>query len=169
MPRANVDLLLVAEGEEPVVYELVHEHLYEPAASAYNGQAEVATLYFDAPPEQIPGLDLIITTVMEAMAEPIIANDGTMLRLKIWRATGEWYNSKWKVEAVIHASPFPWAIVIPLIIALLIVIGFAYITHQVKTMSWGAQAVMGMGIGLLILIVIAAMAFGGKKKVEGGS
>ena len=74
-------------------------------------------------------------------------------------------NSKWKVAFAIHSTPFPWAVVIPLIVALLIVIGFAYITHQVKTMDWGEKAIVG-GLGILLIVILVAMAVGGKKVTE---
>ncbi|MBA7523837.1 hypothetical protein ES705_15971 [subsurface metagenome] len=167
MTDVSVDLQVVGlpEGEEPVEYELVHEELYEPEASTYVGTAEEVTIYFDALPEQIPGLDLITQKVLEAVASNIIANDGVMLRLQIYRGKGAWYNSKWKVAAAIHSSPFAWAVVIPLIVVLLIVIGFAYITHQVKTMDWGEKAIFG-GIGILLILILLAGAFGGKKIAE---
>jgi hypothetical protein len=167
MTDVSVDLQVVGlpEGEEPVDYELVYEELYEPEASTYVGTAEEVTIYFDALPEQIPGLDLITQRVLEAVAPNIIDNGGVMLRLQIFRGKGEWYNSKWKVAAAIHSSPFPWAVVIPLIIVLLVVIGFAYITHQVKSMDWGEKALIG-GLGILLVVFLVAMALGGKKIAE---
>ncbi|MBA7526223.1 hypothetical protein ES705_18384 [subsurface metagenome] len=162
MPLASVDLELIGKAEAEVTYELVHEKLYEPEASTYAGAAEEVSIYFDSLPEEIPGLDFIIQKVLAAVAPNILASGGTMLRLRIYRGKGEWYNSKWKITAAIHASPFPWAVVIPLIVALLIVIGFAYITHQVKTMDWGEKAIVG-GIGILLVLVLVAGALGGKK------
>ncbi len=168
--EVSVDLQVVGlpEGEEPVTYELVHEQLYEPEASTYVGKAEEATLYFDGFPEQIPGLDLVTEKVTEAVVEHILANDGTMLRLRIYRGAGAWYNSKWKVVFAIHASPFPWAIVIPLIVALLILIGLAYIAHSVKTMDWGEKAIFGGAMGIVLILLVLALAGGAKvkKKLE---
>ncbi|MBA7606756.1 hypothetical protein ES703_13906 [subsurface metagenome] len=165
MPLAEVDLEVSGKAEAEVTYELVYEKLYEPEASTYAGKAEEATMYFDSLPEQIPGLDFITEKVLAAVAPVIIDNGGTMLRLQIYRGKGEWYNSKWKVAAAMHASPFPWAVVIPLVVALLIVIGFAYITHQVKTMDWGEKAIIA-GMGILLVLVLLAGAFGGKKIAE---
>ena len=165
MPLASVDLEVTDKAEAEVTYELVYEKLYEPEASTYAGKAEEASIYFDSLPEQIPGLDFITEKVLAAVAPSIINDGGTMLRLRIYRAKGEWYNSKWKVVAAIHSSPFAWAVVIPLIIVLLIVIGFSYITHQVKTMDWGEKAIMG-GIGILLILVLLAGALGGKKIAE---
>ena len=166
MTDVSVDLQVVGlpEAEEPVTYDLVYEELYEPEASTYVGKAEEATIYFDAFPEQIPGLDLITQKITEAVVEKILANDGTMLRLQIYRGTGAWYNSKWKVAFAIHSTPFPWAVVIPLIVALLIVIGFAYITHSVKDMDWGEKAIVGLGLGIVLILLILALAGGVKKK-----
>ncbi|MBA7606774.1 hypothetical protein ES703_13924 [subsurface metagenome] len=152
---------MTGKAEAEVTYELVYEKLYEPEASTYAGKAEEATIYFDSLPEQIPGLDFITQKVLAAVAPNIINNGGTMLRLRIYQGKGEWYNAKWKVAAAIHSSPFPWAVVIPLIVALLIVISFAYITHQVKSMDWGEKAIVG-GIGILVILLILAMAAGGK-------
>lgn len=165
MPLASVDLEVTGKAEAEVTYELVYEKRYEPQASTYVGKAEEATMYFDSLPEQIPGLDFITEQVLAAVVPNIINNGGTMLRLRIYRGKGEGYNSKWKVACAIHASPFPWAVVIPLIVVLLIVIGFAYITHQVKTMDWGEKAIMG-GIGILLILILLAGAFGGKKLAE---
>ncbi len=165
MPLASVDLEVTGKAEAEVTYELVYEKRYEPDASTYVGKAEEATMYFDSLPEQIPGLDFIIQKVLAAVVPAIVNNGGTMLRLRIYRGKGEWYNAKWKVACAIHSSPFPWAVVIPLIVVLLIVIGFAYITHQVKTMDWGEKAIMG-GIGILLILILLAGAFGGKKLAE---
>ena len=166
MTEVSVDLQVVGltEQGEPVTYELVFEELYEPEASTYAGKAEEATIYFDGLPEQIPGLDLITEKVTQAVVENILAHGGTMLRLQIYRGTGQWYNSKWKVVCAIHASPFPWAIVVPLIIGLLIVIGFAYMTHQVKDMDWGEKAIMGLGLGIALILLVLAIAGGAKAK-----
>lgn len=162
----SVDLQVVGlpEGPEPVTYELVHDQLYEPEASTYVGKAEEATIYFDGFPEQIPGLDLVTEKVAAAVVEHVLANDGTMLRLKIYRGTGTWFNSKWKVAFTIHASPFPWAVVIPLIVVLLIVIGLAYITHSVKDMDWGEKAIVGMGLGIALILLVLALAGGQRAK-----
>ena len=93
--EVSVDLQVIGlpEGEEPVTYELVYEKLYEPEASTYAGEAEEATIYFDGFPEQIPGLDLVTEKVTAAVVEHILANDGTMLRLRIYRGTGEWLTA----------------------------------------------------------------------------
>ncbi|MBA7642641.1 hypothetical protein ES703_50341 [subsurface metagenome] len=166
--EVSVDLQVFGLPEEkPVTYELVYEELYEPEASTYVGKAEEATLYFDGFPEQIPGLDLVTQKVTEAVVEQVLASDGTMLRLRIYRGTGEWYNSKWKVAFAIHSSPFPWAVVIPLIVALLIVIGLAYITHQVKDMDWGEKAIVGMGLAAVLILLVIALAGRPTKKKPG--
>jgi len=123
-----------------VEYELVYEKLYEPEASTYKGKTDVCTMYFNSLPEQIPGINIITETISRVVAEQIIAEGGTILRLRIYNAKGEWYNSRWKIEVAVHGSPFAWAVVIPLIIILLIVIGFAYIMHKVEEIDWGKAA-----------------------------
>lgn len=154
---------------EPVEYELVHEKVYEPDATEYTGKADICTMYFDALPEQIPLMDEVVRIVTEAMVENVIANDGTMLRLRIYSAKGEWYNSKWKVEATIHGSPFPWAIVIPLIVIAVIALSFVLISWNVKEMDWTGKAVIGLGLGIILLLLLFAMAGKGKKvKKTGG-
>jgi len=148
----NGDLCSVVEAPPPEVeYELVFEKLYEPEASRYVGKAETCTMYFSSLPEQIPGMSTITETVARVISEQIIAREGTILKLEIFNAKGEWYNSRWKIEATVHSSPFPWAIVVPLIIALLIVIGFAYITHEVKEIDWGKA-------GIPVVAIIAGIA-----------
>jgi len=156
-------LCSVSEGVEPpppppeeVEYSLVLDKLYEPEASTYVGEAEVATLYFDAVPGELPGWPAIVEKISEAVAENIVAEDGTLLRLRIYRGKAEWYLTKWKVEVVMHASPFPWAIVIPLIVILLIVIGFAYITQKLTTMDWGKAAAAIPAVAIILGVAAVA-------------
>lgn len=161
----QVDQALYLEGAgvpAEIEYELVHEKLYEPEASEYVGKAEECTMFFDALPEQLPGMDTLTRIITEAIVENIVLHDGVMLRIRIYNAKGEWYNSKWKVEAAVHSSPFPWAVVIPLILVAVIVIGLTLISHNVKDLDWGKAALVGLGAGLLILLIAAAL--GGRKK-----
>jgi len=155
----SLEVVGVAEGVEPepgVEYEKVFEKLYEPEATTYVGKAEVATIYFNAPPEQLPLLDEVVTAITEAVAEHIIANQGSLLKLVIYRGAGAWYNSKWKVEITAHGSPIAWAIIIPFICAALIAIAFAFTSYQVKDMDWGARLAVGAGLGIVLLLVLLA-------------
>ena len=167
----NLEVVGVAEVVEPepgVEYENVFEKLYEPEASTYVGKAGVATIYFNAPPEQLPLMDAIVPTITKAVAEHIIANQGSLLKLVIYRATGAWYNSKWKVEITAHGSPFAWSIVIPFICLALIAIAFAFISYQVKDMEWGVGAALGvgLGVGLGLVILLVLFAAGGTPRKE---
>ena len=104
-------VLTVTGGNEKLDFELVHEHIYQPEASNYAGEADVCIMEFTSIPEEIPGLDTVVRKISEVMAQKIEdeTEEGHLLRLRIYRAKAEWYNSRWRVEVTIHASPFPWA------------------------------------------------------------
>lgn len=173
MPVIAVETKLTVDGltetGDAVVYEKIYSKRYEPEATAYTGKAEVCTIHFKSLPEQLPLDSVIIGTIEKVVAEKIAEQqEGKLLAIDIYRATGEWFNSYWKVDVTLHASPFAWGVVIPLIIVLLIVIGLVYLAHEVKEIDWTGQVAIGAGIGLAILVIVAMVALsssgkGGKK------
>ncbi len=139
-----------------MAWELQHE---ERAGQGwwYLGACEQCTFEFSGPPEQIPGTGWMINQIVQGMKGAMGVEEGQLLYLKVYCDPAEWYRSKWRVVATAHGSPLAWAIIIPLALVALIVIGFLWIIRSISSKWWFGPAaiaiaggVAALGTGILI-------------------
>jgi len=157
----------------PPEYELV-QHTEYPAAKTFVGVASQCTFTFKLTPEQIPGTGWLGIKVATALADRIADKGSEMLDLKIYEDTTPMLWTNYIVIATcIETSPFPWAVVIPLVLAVLFIVAITFLIKEVKTIDWGKAAAaipilaILLGVGVLAAVGIAAATR--KKKKKGGA
>jgi len=95
-----------------------------------------------------------------------------MLDVKIYEDATPTWSTDYKIVAIAHASPFPWAVVIPLILAIILVVAFIKLVIEFKDIDWGEVpvaipwAILALAGGLGILGV-GAVAFTMAKPEKG--
>ena len=147
-----------------VAWELVYQHEY-PRGKTYVGKAEECTATLTIPlPEQLFPNSWVIEKIADTFAEEVAKEGGEMLDIKIYEDATPTWETNYKIVATAHASPFPWAVVIPLILAIILVIAFIKLVIEFKEIDWGEVppaipwAILALAGGLGILGVGAAVA-----------
>lgn len=137
-----------------MAWELQYEERNNPGWW-YLGSCEECTFEFSAPPEEIPGVNWMVDRIVESFKKTIKSE--RVLYTKVYYDPAEWYRSKWLVVITAHGSPVPWAVIIPLALALIAVLIIAWIIHKVSGKWWFGPAtiavaggVAALGAGILI-------------------
>lgn len=116
-----------------MAYKLVHQET-TPEWQTYEGEGEVGVAEFQG--------ETTLAVLVAATKQEIAAQGGTLLSLRVWRD-----GNLWKTEAVVHASPFLWGVIIVAIalIALIAVIVWAARTvlTGVRDIVWGPPPIIG--------------------------
>jgi len=157
--------ITLTPAEVPIPeYKLV-QHTEYPRGKTFVGTASQCTFTFKLFPEQIPGAGWLGIKVATAFADKVVDKGSEMLDLKIYEDTSPMLWTNYMVIATcIETSPFPWAVVIPLILAILFIVAITFLIKEVKTIDWGkpvaAIPVLAilLGVGALAGIGLAAAA-----------
>lgn len=154
--------------EVPPGYKLI-QHTEYPSGKTFVGTASQCTFEFKLTPEQIPGTSWLGIKIANAFADKVKDQGSEMLDLKIYEDTTPMFWTDYRVIATcIETSPFPWAIVIVLVLAILFVVAITFVIKEIKTLPWGKAAfpiALIAGAGALAVIGVAVIS---RKKEEGG-
>jgi len=172
MPVDTFDgVLCVVTGEIPPEYELVYEYEY-PEAKTYVGKAEECTATLTIPlPDQFFPNNWVIDKIADSFADEIAKEGGQMLDVKIYEDATPTWQTNYRIVATAHASPFPWAVVIPLVLAIILVVAFINLVIQFKEIDWGEVppaipwAILALAGGLAILGIGGAVALTLPKRI----
>ena len=160
----------VTEAPPPPEWKLVYEHKY-PQGETYVGKAEECITILSIPlPDQLFAASWVTGKIVDTFTEEMAKEGGEMLDIKIYEDTTPTWSTNYKVVAVAHASPFPWAVVIPLILLILLVVSFIILVVQFKEIDWGeiptaipwAILALAGGFAVVGVGVAVALATGGK-------
>ncbi|MBA7655262.1 hypothetical protein ES703_63165 [subsurface metagenome] len=134
---ASMGAIEVGEVEPPPAYELVYHHEY-PQGETYVGPAEECTATLTIPlPDQLFPNSWVIEKIADTFAEEVAKEGGVMLDVKIYEDATPTWSTNYKIVAIAHASPFPWSLVIPLILAIVLVVAFISLIIEFKDIDWG--------------------------------
>ena len=176
---ATKEVTLKPGFEIPQGYKLVQSTLY-PEGKTYKGKAERCTFQFKLTPEQIPGTTWIGKKLADSFAGEVEKQGGKMLELKVYENVVPTFWTEYLVIAtareaplspLLRAFPFPWTIVIALVLVAVILIALIFVIREIKTVDWstpGGVLIGGLGIlaaaGGAVLVIGAIAAASGKKK-----
>ena len=155
---------LCTATEVPPVYELVYQHEY-PRGKTYVGKAEecTASLTINLPEQLFPS-GWVREKIANAFAEKVEEEGVQMLDIKIYEDATPTWHTDYKIVATATASPIPWAIIIPLVLVIILVIAFTNLVIQVKDIDWGEippaipWAILALAGGLVVVGGGAAIA-----------
>jgi len=160
---------VIATVPTPPVYELVYQHEY-PRGKTYVGHAEECTATFTVPlPEQLFPNSWVIEEIALTFADEVAKEGGEMLDIKIYEDATPLWHTDYKIVATAIASPLPWAVIIPLILVITLVVAFITLIVEFKEIDWGEVpapipwAILAVAGGLGVLGVGAALALGAPK------
>ena len=155
------DYINIAAGEK---FDLMYHHEY-PEGKTYVGEAEECTTTFTVPlPEQLFPNTWVVDKIAATFADEMAKEGGVMLDIKIYQDSIPLWQTNYKVVAIAHASPFPWVVVIPLILAILLVVAITMLIVEFKEIDWGEiptaipWAILAVAVGVGVLGVGAAAA-----------
>lgn len=156
-------ILCTVTEEIPPEYELVFHHEY-PRGKTYVGKAEECAVDITVPlPEQLFPDAWVINRIADTFADKVEEQGAEMLDLKIYQDATPLWTTRYKVLVTATASPVPWAIIIPIVLAIALVVAFTFLIREVKTIDWGEIApsvfpilaiILGIGVvaGLGIML-----------------
>ncbi|GAI93059.1 unnamed protein product, partial [marine sediment metagenome] len=108
----------------PPEYELAYHHEY-PRGKTYVGKAEECTATLTIPlPEQLFPNNWVRERIADAFADEVAKEGGEMLDIKIYEDATPTWHTDYRIVATATASPIPWAIIIPLVLAIILVVAF---------------------------------------------
>jgi len=129
--------LCTTTSEIPPEYKEVYHYEY-PLAKTYVGKAEecTASIRVNLPDQLFPN-SWVVNKIVNTFEEKVGEHGAQMLDIKIYEdATPTWYTD-YRIVATATASPIPWAVIIPLVLAIILVIAFINLIVQVKNIDWG--------------------------------
>ncbi len=155
------EYISIAAGEK---FELMYQHEY-PEGKTYAGKAEECTSTFTVPlPDQLFPNNWVVAKIAATFADEVAKEGGVMLDIKIYQDSTPLWQTNYKVVATAHASPFPWVVVIPLILVILLVVAITMLVIEFKEIDWGGiptaipWAILAVAVGVGVLGVGAAAA-----------
>ena len=133
-------------------------------ADIYQGPAERFTAELKGPPEQLLPTKAT-AAIISYLTMHIEEHGGKPLEVTVWADKSPTWQTFYKVEYTVHASPLAWTVVVVAVAAALIAVGIAFTTWKVTSLPWvkGAAGAT-MAIGGIALLIILALVFMGKKK-----
>ncbi len=163
------DLCTVTPEVPPEEYELIYHYEY-PLAKTYVGKAEecTASLRVNLPDQLFPN-SWVVNKIVDTFEEKVGEHAAQMLDIKIYEDAIPTWHTDYRIVATATASPIPWAVIIPLVLAIILVIAFTNLVVKVKDIDWGEippeiswlPLVLIGGLG--VLGVGAAVALGTRK------
>jgi hypothetical protein len=176
-PQVEVDVfegycLKVGVLTIPEEATLAYKYDY-PLAKTYKGKAEECTAKVTIF-EPVGGFyDTWITEQIASTFEDEVNKQGAeMLQVKIYQDLTPIITADYYIVATVTATPieylafpFPWAVVIPLILAVLLVVSFIFLIMQVKSIDWSKPAAaIGMTFAIAAILGAGALAIMAAKK-----
>ena len=147
-------VLCTVTTELPPEYEEVYHHEY-PLASTYVGKAEECLVDISVPlPDQLFPSAWVVSRIADTFSDKVEDQGAHMLDLKIYEDLSPTWETNYRVVATSTASPVPWFIIIPLVLAVVLVVAFIFLIREVKTIDWGQP----LGVALPILAVALGIA-----------
>ena len=139
-----------------MAWELIRDERFEPEATEYRGFADKLIAELTGPPEQIMPVG-IASSLIQWFSVSVKNEGGTPLTIKIWADIAPTWETKYKVEMVVHTSPFAWNLAIYAIAGLIVLVGLSFImwqvqktTHNLGIPEW-AWIVGAVAVGYLLL------------------
>lgn len=144
-------ILCTVTTEIPPEYELAFHHEY-PRGKTYVGKAEECHVDVQIPlPDQLFPDAWVVGLIADSFADKVADQGAEMLDLKIYQDTTPLWVTNYRVVATATASPVPWAIIIPLALAIILVVAFNFLITEVKTIDWGEP--LGVVIPILAIVL----------------
>lgn len=177
--RVSDQPVALESGVIPSNARLVYTHQYN---YEYSGQGEQCTTKVTVnAPDQLFSSTWVTGRIADTVRDQIISQGGMPLAVKIYEDTSPtWVTDYYVVITIAPPAvpagavgfPFPWAVVIPLILAIIVVLSFTWLIMEIKNINWGQPAgvfVSGLGIALAgvgILLLLSAFTNITKKREE---
>jgi len=140
--------------ELPPEYDLAFHHEY-PLAKSYVGKAEECLVDISVPlPDQLFPSAWVVSKIADTFSDKVEDQGAHMLNLEIYEDLSPTWETNYRVVATSTASPVPWAIIIPLVLVIVLVVAFNFLIREVKTIDWGQP----IGVALPILAVVLGIA-----------
>lgn len=153
-------ILCTVTEEIPPEYELVFHHEY-PRGKTYVGKAEECHTDITIPlPEQLFPDVWVVDKIADTFADKVEEQGAEMLGLKIYQDITPLWTTRYKVIATATASPVPWAIIIPIVLAIVLVVAFIFLIREVKTIDWGKPAEAVLPILFIVAAGVIALGWG---------
>ena len=150
--------IVLTPVEIPPEYELVYHHEY-PRGKTYAGKAEQCTVDITVPlPEQLFPDAWVVDKIADTFADKVKEEDAEMLDIKVYQDITPALVTNYRIVAIATASPVPWAVIIPLILVILLVVAFTFLIREVKTIDWGMP--IAAAIPILAIVLGAAAVVG---------
>jgi len=162
----SYDDVLCIVTEAPPTEKLIYEHEY-PLAQTYVGKASEGTSTFNIPlPDQFFPSSWVVDKIIETFEEKVNEQGESMLDLKIYEDTTPTFQTNYIIKSTCtDHSPFPWVIVIPLVLAIILVVVIRNLVVETKEIDWSKiptpipWAILALAGGLGIAGVATAFAF----------
>jgi hypothetical protein len=146
---------------------------YFSAWDSYVGAYEVGTWTFRGPPEQVAPAS-IVSSIVSGYISQFRLHGEALLYMKVEVDAAPTFETKYRVTTYSHDSPFPQVLVYA-IIAMVIVIGLAYITHvmspAIKSAAENFPKLINLGFWAIAATVALGslwLIFGGKERKRDG-
>ena len=142
----------------PPEYELIFHHEY-PLSKTYVGKASEGTSTFTIPfPEQLFPSNWVVDKIIDTFEDKVKEQGERMLDLKIYEdATPTWKTNFMIKSVCTTSSPFPWAVVIIAILAIILVVVIKDLVTVSKDIDWGKPVEVITKTGLIILGIIGGI------------
>jgi len=167
----SYDDVLCVVTEAPPPEELIYEHRY-PLAQTYVGKASEGTSTFNVfLPDQFFPSNWVVDKIISTFEEKVSEQGESMLALKIYEdKTPTWQTNYRIISTCTDHSPFPWVIVIPLVLAIILVVVIRNLVVEIKDIDWGEiptpipWAILAVAGGVGVLGVGAAVALATRRR-----
>jgi len=169
LDRRAITLTPVAAPPIPPEYEPVYQHEY-PLGKTYVGKASEGTSTFNVPfPDQLFPNAFAIDRIVDAFEDKVEEQGERMLDLKIYIDTTPTWKTNFMIKSVCtDHSPFPWALVIIGILAIILVIAIKNLVTVAKDIDWGKPVTLLPVAAIVIgVLAIGAIAITASKRKRG--
>ncbi|GAH71449.1 unnamed protein product, partial [marine sediment metagenome] len=88
-------------------------------------------------PDQLFPNNWVVNKIVNTFEEKVGEHGAQMLDVKIYEDATPTWHTDYRIVATATASPIPWAVIIPLVLAIILVIAFTNLVVKVKDIDWG--------------------------------
>jgi len=158
LDTATITLIPTEAPPVPPGYKLIFSHEY-PLAKTYVGKASEGTSTFSIPiPEQLFPGNWVVDKIIDTFEEKVEEFGERMLDLKIYEDARPMFETKYMVKSTCTThSPFPWAAVIIIVLAIILVVAIKDLVTVSKDIDWGKPVEVISKTGLVVLGIIGAI------------
>ncbi len=180
-PENDITLSAMGPGGTPNADFKLLQHKEYDAAKTYTGKASTVTFTFQLGPEQVPGTAWLGEKIAGAFATEIAKKGEQMLDLKVYEDSSPVLVTNFMIVATCTdhvpagaaGSPFPWAVVIVLILAILLIAAVTFLIINLKSVDWKSPLGLAVGSVSLGIVLFGAAALVGvlaaSKKAKGAA